>query len=172
MVFNSFKFTTQMNCLKKLITLYLFHFFQIEKAMDLFKEIHGYFFQFEHFLLILKDFPKWASTMSRKDSRKEMSQTPNSIDQGGVDGIMDFERSIGRKTEKANRKRKDDRKDIATEYLKKKMKILEEGCAAEKQKVHIKAEKVRLQELKENERIMMLDTNGMNKDQITFYDWT
>ena len=82
----------------------------------MFKEIHSYFFQFEHFLLILKDFPKWASTMPREDSRKEMPQTPDLIDQGvEVDGIMDFERPIGRKAEKANRKRKDDGKDIATE---------------------------------------------------------
>ena len=102
---------------------------------------------------MLKDFPKWASTMPRKDSRKEMPQTPDSIDQGGgVDGIMDFERPIGRKAEKANRKRKDDEKDVAMEYLKKKKKILEEGCAVEKEKVRIKAEKVRLQELKENEK--------------------
>ena len=85
---------------------------------------------------------------------------------------MVFERPIGRKVEKANRKKKDDGKDVATEYLKKKMKILKEGCAAEKEKVHIKTEKVRLQELKDNERIMMLDTNGMNEDQIIFYDWT
>ena len=151
--------------------LYLFNFFQIEKARDLFKEIHGYFFQFEHCWLILKDFPKWASTMPREDSRKEMPQTPDSIDQErGVDGIMDFERPIGRKAKNVNRKRKDNGKDIAMEYLKKKIKILEEGCAAEKEKVCIKAEKVCLQELKENERIMTLDTSGMNKDQRTFYD--
>ena len=49
---------------------------------------------------------------------------------------------------------------------------LEEGCVAKKEKVRIKAEKVHLQELKENERIMMLDTNDMNEDQRTFYDWT
>jgi len=49
----------------------------------LFKEIRGSVFQFEHCWLILKDFPKWASTMPREDSRKEMPQTPNSIDQGG-----------------------------------------------------------------------------------------
>ena len=151
--------------------LYLFNFFQIEKARELFKEIQGYVFQFEHCWLILKDFSKWASTMPREHSRKEMYRTPDSIDQGsGVDGIMDFERPIGRKAEKANRKRKDDGKDIATEYLKKKMKIVEEGCVVEKEKVRIKAEKVRLQELKENERIMMLDTSGMNEDQITFCD--
>ena len=119
---------------------------------------------------MLKDFPKWESPIPREDSRKEMPQTPNSIDQeGGVDGIMDFERLIGRKAEKANRKRKDDGKDVATEYLKKKMKFLEEGCAAEKEKVRIKAEKVHLQELKENERIIILDTSGMNEDQRTFY---
>ena len=109
--------------------------------------------------------------MLREDSRKEMPKTPDSIDQGGgVDGIMDFERPIGRKAEKANRKRKDDGKDIATEYLKKKNKILEESCAVEKEKVCIKAEKVCLQELKENERIMILDTSGMNEDQKDFYD--
>ncbi|KAL4594181.1 hypothetical protein ACB092_12G002600 [Castanea dentata] len=83
---------------------------------------------------------------------------------------MDFKRPIGRKAEKANRKIKEDGKDVATKYLKKKMKIMEETCAQEKEKVRIKAEKVRLQELKENERIMMLDTSGMYEDQKTFYD--
>ncbi|KAL4606994.1 hypothetical protein ACB092_09G143500 [Castanea dentata] len=156
---------------KKLIMLYLFNFFWIVKARELFKEIHGYFFQYEHCWLVLKDFPKWASTMPREDSRKEMPQTPDAIDQGGgVDDTMDFKRPIGRKIEKANRKRKDDGKDVATKYLNKKMKIMEETCAQEKEKVRIKAEKARLKELKENERIMMLDTSGMNKDQRTFYD--
>ena len=56
--------------------------------------------------------------MPRGDSRKEMPQTPDLIDQGeGVGDIMNFERPIGRKAEKANRKRKDDGKDIAMEYL-------------------------------------------------------
>ena len=50
------------------------------------------------------------------------------------------------------------------------MKILEEVCVAEKEKVCIKAQKVCLQELKENERIMMLDTSGMDEDQRIFYD--
>nr|POE85902.1 hypothetical protein CFP56_23491 [Quercus suber] len=122
---------------------------------------------------MLKDFPKWASTVPREDSGKEMPQTLDSIDQGGGGGVgdtMDFKRPIGRKAEKANRKRKDDGKDVAAEYLKKKMKMLEESYAQEKERVRIKAEKVRLKELKENERIMMLDTSGMNEDQRTFYD--
>ena len=88
--------------------------------------------------------------MPREDSRKEMPQTLDSIDQEGrVDDTTDFERPINRKTEKANRKRKNDGKDFATEYLKKKKKILEESCAHEKEKVRIKAENVHLQELKE-----------------------
>ena len=41
--------------------------------------------------------------MPREDSRKEVPQTPDSIDQGGrVDDTMDFERPIGRKAENAN----------------------------------------------------------------------
>ena len=151
--------------------LYLFNFFWIEKAREFFKELYGYFFLYEHCWQMMKDFPKWASTMSREDSRKEMPQTPDSIDQGGgVGDTMDFERLIGRKAEKANRKRKDDGKDVATEYLKKKKKMLDESFAQEKQRVRLKAEKVRLKELKENERIMMLDTSVMNEDQRTFYD--
>ena len=87
--------------------------------------------------------------MPREDSRKEMPQTLDSIDQEGrVDDTTDFERPINRKTEKANRKRKNDGKDFAMEYLKKKKKILEESCAHEKKKVRIKAKNVHLQELK------------------------
>ena len=100
----------------------------IEKARELFKELYGYFFLYEHCWQMMKDFPKWASTMPREDSRKEMPQTPDSIDQGGgVGDTMDFERPIDRKAKKANRKRKDDGKDVATKYLKKKMKMLEES---------------------------------------------
>ena len=70
--------------------------------------------------------------MPREDSRKEMPQTLDSIDQERrVDDTTDFERPISRKAEKANRKRKNDGKDFAMEYLKKKKKILEEGCVAE-----------------------------------------
>ena len=88
--------------------------------------------------------------MPRQDSRKEMPQTLDSIDQEGrVDDTTDFERPINRKTENANRKRKNDGKDFAMEYLKKKKKILEESCAHEKEKVRIKAENVHLQQLKE-----------------------
>ncbi|KAK7849515.1 glutathione s-transferase t3 [Quercus suber] len=116
----------------------------IKKARELFKELYGNHFLYEHCWQMLKDFPKWASTVPREDSGKEMPQTLDSIDQGGGGGVgdtMDFKRPIGRKAEKANRKRKDDGKDVAAEYLKKKMKMLEESYAQEKERVRIKAEK-------------------------------
>ena len=53
---------------------------------------------------------------------------------------------------------------------KRKWKFLKKVVQPKKKKVRIKAEKVRLQELKENERIMMPNTSGMNEDQKTFYD--
>ena len=65
---------------------------------------------------------------------------------------LDIQRPIGRKAEKPNRKRKDTDKEV-TEYLKKKMKFLEETCAQEKESLRIKTEKFRLEELRENERI-------------------
>ena len=55
----------------------------IEKARELFKELYGYFFLYEHCWQMMKDFPKWASTMPREDSRKEIPQTLDSIDRGG-----------------------------------------------------------------------------------------
>ena len=125
--------------------------------------------------------------------RKELPQTPDSIeqDQAGRDDVllddtMDFHRPIGRKVEKPNRKRKDTDKEV-TEYLKKKMKFLEESCAQEKEVLRIKTEKFRLEELRENERIniekerlrierikederiMMVNTSAMSESQKLFY---
>ena len=96
----------------------------------MFKEIHSSHFQYEHCWLLLKDFPEWVHTTPSENPRKEIPQTLDSIDRGGgVGDTTDFKRPIGRKAEKANRKRKDDGKDVATEYLKKKMKMLEESYA-------------------------------------------
>ena len=54
--------------------------------------------------------------------------------------------------------------------MKNKLKILEESCAHEKEKVRIKAEKGLLARVEKNERIMMLDTSVMNKPQRLSYD--
>ena len=59
-----------------------------------------------------------------KERLKELPQTPSSIDHVGRndDDTMVLERPIGRKAEKANRKRKDGEKDFG-EYLAKKLHI-------------------------------------------------
>ena len=76
--------------------------------------------------------------MPSENPIKEIYQTLDLIDQRGkVDDTVDFERPTGSKAEKANWKRKDDEKDFSTKYLKKKLKILEESCAHEKEKVRI-----------------------------------
>uniref|UniRef100_A0A7N2LC65 No apical meristem-associated C-terminal domain-containing protein n=1 Tax=Quercus lobata TaxID=97700 RepID=A0A7N2LC65_QUELO len=78
-------------------------------AKDLFKEIYNCNFQFEHCWLLLKNLPKWTLNKPRENLRKELPQTPDSIeqDQAGRDDVllddtMDFRRPIGRKVEKPN----------------------------------------------------------------------
>ena len=58
---------------------------------------------------------------------------------GGVsDNTMEFERPIGRKAKKVNRKRKDGDKDFG-EYLAKKLHYIEEAHEQEKEALRIKA---------------------------------
>lgn len=63
-----------------------------------------------------------------------------------LDDVSNFRRPIGRKVEKANRKNKATEKDVG-EYLAKEMKFIEESQKQEKD--HIKAEMVRLKELRD-----------------------
>ena len=86
-----------------------------------------------------------------------MPPTPDSTSIGkgdygsGLGDTSNFERLIGRKAKKANRKKKATRKDVG-EYLTKKMKFIEEFQEQEKETLHIKAEKLRLGELRDKER--------------------
>ena len=57
-------------------------------------------------------------------------------------------------TEKANRKEKASEKDVG-EYLVNKMKYIEESQEQEKESLHIKAKRVRLEELRNRERIRL-----------------
>ena len=78
---------------------------------------------------------------------KELPQTQSSIDYVGRndDDTRVLERPIGRKAEKANRKRKDDEKDFG-EYLVKKLQYIHESLEQEKEALHIKEERVRVDE--------------------------
>ena len=86
--------------------------------------------------------------------------TPDSIpiaegdDVSILDDTATFERPIGRKAKKANRKKKASKKDVG-EYLAKKMKCIKESQEQEKENLHIKAERVRLEELRDNDRVQL-----------------
>ena len=74
-------------------------------------------FAFEHCWVVLKNQPKWSMP---KERSKGLSQTLSSIDQVGCndDDRVVLERPIGRKAEKAKRKRKDGDKGFE-DYLEK-----------------------------------------------------
>ena len=96
---------------------------------------------------MLKDQPKWADPNGR--SRASVPPTPESTSIGegdcgsGLGDTSNFERPIGRKAEKANRKNKSTRKDVG-ENLTKKLKFIEESQEHDKESLLIKVEKLRL----------------------------
>jgi len=113
----------------------------------LYKETFKKPFLLEHCWLMLKDQPKWADPNGR--SRASVPPTPESTSIGegdcgsGLGDTSNFERPIGRKAEKANRKNKSTRKDVG-ENLTKKLKFIEESQEHDKESLLIKVEKLRL----------------------------
>ena len=69
-----------------------------------------------------------------------------------VDDITNFKRPIGKKAQNANRKKKASGKDVG-EYMAKKMKVIEDLQEQEKESLCIKAKRVRLEKLRDKERI-------------------
>ncbi|KAK9997568.1 hypothetical protein SO802_022254 [Lithocarpus litseifolius] len=128
-----------------------------EKA--LYKEIVKKPFLLEHCWLMLKDQPKWA-LITEVRSRASVPPTPESTSIGLEDcgsrlgDTPNFERPIGKKAEKANRKNKATGKDVG-EFLTKKLKFIKESQEHDKESLRIKAEKLRLGELRDNEKILI-----------------
>ena len=104
---------------------------------------------------MLKDQPKFANSNNAK-WRSFMPPTLESISIGegdcgsGLGDTSNFERPIGRKTEKAIRKNKVTGKDVG-EYLTKKLKLIEDITQLEEEKMFIEREKLEI----EKERIMI-----------------
>ena len=122
-----------------------------------------------------------------------MPQTLDSINQAcrddvSHDGFVDMERPIGRKAENAKRKRKENEKEDVMEFMKKKTKFLENGLEVEKEficikekkvcleelrmteKINIEMERLHLKRMKEDERVMMVDTSGLSETKQAYYD--
>ncbi|KAL4632618.1 hypothetical protein ACB092_04G064400, partial [Castanea dentata] len=122
---------------------------KIENAKVFYKENAKKDFLFEHCWHVLKHQPKWS--MPKENSRVVLPPTQDLIsiadwnDVSLVDDTTKFERPIGRKVEKANRKKKASGKDVG-EYLAKKMKAIDDLQEQEK-------ERIRLEKLRDRDRI-------------------
>ena len=96
-------------------------------------------FPFQHCWHVLKHQPKWS--IPKEYSRVVLPPTQDSIsiadgdDVSLVDDITNFKRPIGKKAQKANRKKKDSGKDVG-EYMAKKMKVIEDLQEQEKESSH------------------------------------
>ncbi|KAL4619426.1 hypothetical protein ACB092_06G078800 [Castanea dentata] len=112
-------------------------------------------FSFDHCWHVLKHQPKWS--MPKKNSRLVLPPTPDSIsiadrdNMSLVDDTTNFERLIGRK-------------DVG-KYLAKKMKVIKDLQEQEKESLHIKAERDRLEELRDKERIRLEELRDRNRIQ-------
>ncbi|KAK9996092.1 hypothetical protein SO802_020778 [Lithocarpus litseifolius] len=132
-------------------------------------------FAYEHCWVVLKNQPKWSMP---KEKSKGLSQTPSSIDQvdSNDDDIVVLERPIGRKAEKAKRKRTDDDKGFA-DYLAKKLQYIQasheqdqEALRIKVEKIRVDAERIRLETIREERSIMTMDTSGMNEKERHYFE--
>ena len=125
-------------------------------------------FAYEHCWVVLKNQPKWSMP---KERSKRLPQTPSSIDQvdSNDDDTVVLERPIGRKAEKAKRKRTDGDKGF-DDYLAKKLQYIQASHEQDQEALRIKAEKFRLKTIREEGRIITMDTNGMNDKEKLYFE--
>ena len=131
---------------------------------------------------MLKNQPKWSEP---KERSKGLPQTPSSIDQVGSndDDTMILEKPIGRNAKKAKRKRTYGDKGFG-DYLAKKLQYFQESHEQDKEALRIKADRVRvdaqrvdikkerlhLETIREEGRIMTMDTSGMNDKERNYFE--
>ena len=125
-------------------------------------------FAYEHCWVVLKNQSKWSIP---KESSKGLPQTPNSIDQvdSNDDDTVVLERPIGRKAEKAKRKRIDGDMGF-DDYLVKKLQYIQASHEQDKEALRIKAEKLHLKTIREEGRIITMDTSGMNDKERLYFE--
>ncbi|KAL0002630.1 hypothetical protein SO802_016411 [Lithocarpus litseifolius] len=128
----------------------------------------------EHCWVVLKNQPKWSVL---KERSKGIPQTPSLVDHvdSNDDDTVVLERPIGRKAEKAKRKRADGDKPFE-DYLAKKLQYIQEThgqvvealrikankVRVDAQRADIERERLRLETIKEEGRIMTIDTSGID----------
>jgi len=78
---------------------------------------------------------------------------------------VDFERPIGRKAEKANRKRKERPSEDVVEFMKKKTKCLEEARVQGEEIIRLEKEKLQLEQL-DREKIMAIELKKLHLQEL------
>ncbi|KAL4605652.1 hypothetical protein ACB092_09G045900 [Castanea dentata] len=151
---------------------------KITIAKALYKKTFKKPFLLEHCWLVLKDQPKWADPNGRSRAPVPPTLEATSISEGDCGSELgdtsNFERPIGRKVEKANRKNKATGKDkkmfIEREKLRIEKERGEEKLKIDKERGMIERKKFEMQYMLEEERIMIKDTSVLTGAQKTFYE--
>ncbi|KAG5564721.1 hypothetical protein RHGRI_000800 [Rhododendron griersonianum] len=65
----------------------------------------------------------------------------------------------------------DEIKECKIKLVEKKMEMLTKTCDQEEEKIRIKKEKLEMDKFKEDERVMMMDLNGLSEEQQEFYTY-
>ncbi|KAH7858476.1 hypothetical protein Vadar_024251 [Vaccinium darrowii] len=174
---------------------------KLDQARDLYSQLHGGLFQFEHCWNKLKFQPKWLLDLERKAPKKNRTSTipspssPELVDLGGADAtFVDLDRPEGIKIEKKKRKkseiptspivpiligiREDNKKtsdkkmDVIQQIVvqeQERQQFDKERLRQEQEKITIKQDRFHLEQLKEEERIMLVDTSGLPRMQQEYY---
>ena len=127
----------------------------MKEAKDLYKATpnptSGKYIAFacEHCWVMLKNQPKWSMP---KERSKRLPQTSSSIDQvdSNDDDTVVLKRPIGRKAEKAKRKRTDGDKGF-DDYLAKKLQYIQASHEQDQEALRIKVEKLCLKIIRRRE---------------------
>ncbi|KAH7863026.1 hypothetical protein Vadar_012331 [Vaccinium darrowii] len=154
---------------------------KITKAKEMYREFNkGNPFQFEHCWNLLKDQPKWFAQCEKKKPTRARSgaalaapspELINPEDDVPNDTVVEMERPTGTKKEK-KRKFNEQASASVVKLLnviheerkstsEKKLGMLEKSYGIQAERTRIEAEKTRSEQLKEEERIMTMNTTGM-----------
>ncbi|XP_050217467.1 glutathione S-transferase T3-like [Mercurialis annua] len=143
---------------------------KIANAKILYQDISKGKFQFEHCWNILRFQPKWLEDCENKKPMKKKDKIHDNTYAAGFNlrddnttstNFVDLERPPGRKAEKEKKKRK--QKQMENESSDSYVYVQGQERLAYEQ------EKLRLEQLKEDERIMAIDTAGMPELLANFY---
>ncbi|XP_050234937.1 glutathione S-transferase T3-like [Mercurialis annua] len=171
---------------------------KIANAKFLYQQLNKIKFQFEHCWNILRLQPKWMEDCQKKKPIKKKdidnvvnlntsSETEiNSRDDNIANSnFVDLERPPGRKAEKDKKKRKlkdmeidstssyvnllQEMRDEKKQFNEKKLEMFEKAYVQGQNKLDYQKEKLRLEQIKEDERMMATDITGMPEMLANFY---